>query len=125
MFAAIMPLMQVMAKSGAECGHSFLGMVPWYQYLTLDDDCGVTDFTVLGSGSDLPLVILAIVQDLITIAGLIAVIFVVYGGVMYITSQGNPDQTSKAQSTIINAVAGLVVAVVAVVFVSFLGNRLG
>jgi amino acid transporter len=113
---------------------SFLGLVPWYQYLDYKEItvssgeafCGVENFVVLKAGeqSDLPLIMLAVVDNLIRIAGLIAVAFVIYGGVQYATSQGNPDQTSKAQSTIINALIGLAIAIIAVAFVSFIGNRL-
>ena len=115
--------------------HNFLGLVPWYQYLdygpieNLTDNqagqyCGINNFTLLGSDSDIPLILLAVVDDLIRVAGLIAVIFVIYGGIMYATSQGNPDQAAKAQSTIVNALIGLVLAVVAVTVVTFIGKAL-
>ncbi len=110
------------AGSTCEKGN-FLGLVPWYQYLTLENDCSIKKFNVLGSNSDIPLVLLAVVDDLLRIAGLVAVVFVIYGGIMYATSQGSPDQTSKAQSTIINALVGLVIAVIAVVFVGFIGRQ--
>lgn len=103
----------------------FFGLVPWYQYLELDADCNVESFIVLPNDSetsDIPLVLLAVIDDLLRVSGLIAVIFILYGGILYVTSQGNPDQTSRAQSTIINALAGLAVAIVAVAFVSFIGN---
>ncbi|HEY1064369.1 MAG TPA: hypothetical protein VGE30_03710 [Candidatus Saccharimonadales bacterium] len=104
--------------------------VPWYQYLTLYKDdtgsCTVKDFTLVGNGSDsdVPKVLLAIVDDLLRLAGLVAVIFVIYGAVQYLTSQGEPDAANKARSTIISALVGLVIALVAVAFVSFLGRAL-
>lgn len=106
----------------------FLGLVPWYHYITLSSGCEVRDFNLLPSGgqpSDVPLVLLALVDDLLRIAGILAVGFVIYGGIQFIGSQGNPEQTSKARSTIINALLGLALAMVAVAFVSYLGNRLG
>lgn len=119
-------LINTIARTGESCQNGeFLGLIPWYQYLTLEDDCSIKNFNVLGPNTDIPLVLLAVVDNLLRVAGLIAVIFVVYGGIMYATSQGSPDQTSKAQSTIINALIGLVVAVIAVVFVGFLGRRFG
>lgn len=119
--------------------HGFLGLVPWYNYLDYgsvsagsgESFCGVKSFNILPKGgphgvtSDIPLILLAVIDDLLRIAGLIAVIFVIYGAIMYVTSQGSPDQTAKAQSTIINALIGLAIAIIAVAFVSFLGNRLG
>ena len=108
----------------------FFGLVPWYQYLTLDADCNVANFQVFPSSdgktkSDIPLVLLAIVDDLLRIAGLLAVGFVIYGGIQYITSQGSPDGTAKAQSTVLNALIGLAIALIAVAGVSFVGRALG
>jgi hypothetical protein len=53
------------------------------------------------------------------------VAFIIYGAIQYTASQGNPDSMSRAQNTILNALIGLAVAIVAVAFVSFLGNKLG
>jgi hypothetical protein len=105
----------------------FFGLHPWYYYLQTNKDCSIKSFNVLGSSgtSDFILVILAIIDDMLRIAGFIAIGFIIYGGIMYVTSQGSPDQTGKAQNTIINALIGLVLAIVAVALVSFLGNRLG
>lgn len=105
--------------------------IPWYEYLEVTKDdtgsCSVKDFRLLpgdGEDSDIPLVLLAIVDDLLRIAGIAAVIFVVYGGVQYTTSQGSPDATAKAQSTVLHALIGLVIAMVAIAFVNFLGRAL-
>lgn len=106
----------------------FFGLIPWYEYLRLNKDCDVASFQFLPSGdvkSDIPLVLLAVVDDLLRITGLLAVGYVIYGGILYIVSQGNPDGTAKAQGTIVNALIGLAVAVVAVVGVNFLGRALG
>lgn len=109
--------------------NEFFGLVPWYHYLPADrfEGCEVKDFRFLGSGtnSDVPLVLLAVVDDLLRIAGIVAVAFVIVGAIKYVTSQGNPEATANAQSTIVNALIGLVVALVAIGFVSFVGDRLG
>ncbi|HEY5442185.1 MAG TPA: hypothetical protein VIJ68_01455 [Candidatus Saccharimonadales bacterium] len=117
------------AQSG--CEKQFFGLTPWYAYLPASDfqGCDIHDFTFFPTSStslgDVPLVLLAVVDDLLRIAGIVAVGFVVYGAVQYIASQGSPDATSKAQSTIINALLGLAIAVLATAFVAFLGNKLG
>ena len=108
------------------CEGSFFGLVPWYHYLALDPTtCAVTKFKALGSDSSFILIALAVIDDLLRIAGLLAVGFVIYGGVQYIISQGNPDGTARAQSTVINALIGLAISLVAVAAVSFAGNALG
>ncbi|PIZ61586.1 hypothetical protein COY17_04145 [Candidatus Saccharibacteria bacterium CG_4_10_14_0_2_um_filter_52_9] len=122
----------------AECstkGLDFLSLKPWYAYINDKYDaatetghfigCDIKQFTLLPPHSDVPLVLLAVVDDLLRIAGLVAVGFVIVGAIKYITSQGQPEDTANAQSTIINALLGLVVSIVAVAFVSFLGSKLG
>lgn len=110
----------------------FLGLHPWWYYLPKSDfdltNCNIKNFNFLTSGGgqpDLPLVLLAIVDDLLRIAGIVAVAFVIVGAFRYVASQGNPEDTAKAQSTIINALIGTAVAIVAAAFVNFLGQRLG
>jgi hypothetical protein len=106
--------------------------VPWYEYLRIEADpvtneCGVKDFTLLpgnGESSDIPLVLVAIVDDMLRLTGLIAVIFVIYGGIRYATSQGEPDATAKAQSTILSALIGMAIALIAVALVTFFGKAL-
>lgn len=125
------PLTQVFADV---CGKpTFLGiLVPWYQYLTLAPDkvggCSVTNFDngsqVLGQQSPFLLIGLAILDDLIRVAALVAVGFVIYGGIQYVTSQGSPEDTTKARQTIISALIGLVLAVLATSIVAFIGGKL-
>jgi hypothetical protein len=119
---------------------SFFGLEPWYQYLGTNLDpttCEVTCFNVTdqvspsagekcGDGkSDIPLVLLAVVDDLLRVAALAATGFIMYGAFLYVTSQGDPEGTGRAQKTIINALAGLAVAMTAVAIISFIGKRVG
>jgi len=125
------------ATAPPQCEHQFFGLVPWYHYLPQADFgnvkgspnlCNINGNLSLlpsnGSG-DLPLILLAVIDDLLRIAGIVAIAFVIYGAIQYIASQGSPDATSKAQSTIINALIGLAITIVAITFVSFLGRSLG
>jgi type IV secretory pathway VirB2 component (pilin) len=59
------------------------------------------------------------------ITGIIAVIVIIIAGISYMTSQGQPDKTKKALSTIIYAVIGLVVVLVAAFITNFVITRLG
>jgi Type IV secretion system pilin len=107
----------------------FFGLLPWYYYLPSSDldasTCSIREFHILGANADLPLVLLAVVDDLLRIAGLVAIGFVIVGAIRYTTSQGNAEDAAKAQSTVINALIGLALATVAVGIVSFLGAKLG
>jgi hypothetical protein len=125
-------LLKILAVVPANCGGSFFGLVPWYHYLSSGpngdiQNCSVVNFTFIqaGKSSDIPLVLLAVVDDLLHIAGLVAVAFVLYGGFQYVSSQGQPEKTARAQNTVIDALIGLAVAIVAISAVSFLGNKLG
>ncbi len=53
------------------------------------------------------------------LAGAIAFIIVVLGGLKYALSQGNPQETAKAKDTILYAVIGLVICVMAFSIVRF------
>ncbi|HUB94244.1 MAG TPA: hypothetical protein VMB52_07120 [Verrucomicrobiae bacterium] len=125
--------------------HSILGLVPWYQYLKLtpytDPDnpnapvvCQVQQFNsatnsnpaaILGSHSPFLLIGLAIIEDLIRIAALVAVGYTIYGGIQYEISNGAPDKTKAAQQTITNGLVGLVIAILAASIVTFVGDSLG
>lgn len=118
--------------AGDPCVHSFLGLTPWYQYLNLRPfpDCSV--YFVNGNGlvsssnwAELWLIAIALLDDLLKVAGVVALAFVIYGGFRYVTSQGNPEHTKNALSTIIDALIGLAIAAVATAVVDFLGTKLG
>ena len=105
----------------------FFGLPSWYSYLQLQENplthtCDVVNFAVPGG---FLLILLAVLDILLHLAGLVAIGFVIYGAIQYITSQGEPEKTAKAQSTIIDALIGLVIALISVGVVSFLGKQLG
>lgn len=51
-------------------------------------------------------------------SGVIAVIMIIYGGIQYVTSTGNPQATSKAKSTLIYSVVGLLIVIFAAAIVN-------
>lgn len=60
----------------------------------------------------------------LAIAGVAAVIFIIIGGIKYITSAGSPEGTKSAKNTLTNAVIGLVIAAAAYVIVTFIMGKL-
>lgn len=63
------------------------------------------------------------VNIFIAIAASIALLMLVWGGVKYIISKGDPSATAKARNTIIYAAVGLAVCMLAFALVTFvLGN---
>lgn len=119
------------------CKHTFFGLVPWYEYMEKEFDtttCSVKCFNLFNQSqpnecgqtrSDIPGILLAVIDDLLRIVGLVAIAFIMVASFQYIESRGNSERTARAQSTIQNALVGLIVAMVAVAFISFLGDRLG
>jgi multisubunit Na+/H+ antiporter MnhB subunit len=54
------------------------------------------------------------------ILGAIAVIMIIIGGIRYVTSGGDPQQTKAAKDTVLYAVIGLIVALLAYAIVRFI-----
>jgi hypothetical protein len=62
--------------------------------------------------------LLRVINLILGISFLVAVLFVVIGGFRYIVSAGNDDQAKAGRKTVINAVIGIVLIVLAYVIVS-------
>lgn len=69
--------------------------------------------------------IATIVSTLLFIIGAIAVIMLIYGGFRYVTSGGDSSAVTSAKNTILYAVIGIVVAVLAWTIVRFVLDELG
>jgi ABC-type Fe3+ transport system permease subunit len=101
----------------------FLSFPTWYEYLPTTSVNGVCS-PQLSSLSDVWLIVAAVIEILLRIAALVAVAFVIYGGIAYSVSQGNPDKTSKAKNTLLYAFIGLVIAVSAAAIVTFIAGSI-
>jgi hypothetical protein len=53
----------------------------------------------------------SVIQVIAGIAGLVATVFIVIGGLGYITSSGNPEHLTKAKSTLLWAAIGLAITI--------------
>jgi hypothetical protein len=122
-------LNSLLSHFAAGCGSTpnFFAFPTWYKYLTLvnnpatgrcevSDTFGVKDFSLIG---------LALVDIAFRVAALAAVGYVIYGGVQFVTAQGESDKTKKARQTVINALIGLVIALLASGIVAFVGAKIG
>lgn len=93
-----------------------LGIPTWYQYLPLKEDpeggCGIDNSKVDATKTTV-LVLLALVDILTRVASMVAVGFVVYGGFLFVISQGDPQKIVTARKTVVNALIGLVIAILA------------
>ena len=64
------------------------------------------------------------IQWVVSIAGIISAIFVVYGGISYITSSGDPGKTQKAKNMITYALIGLAIVALAEIITAFVSNMI-
>lgn len=64
-----------------------------------------------------------IISLLLVVIGIISVIVIIVGGIRFTTSNGNADQVKSAKNTILYAIVGLVVAIVAFPIVTFVLER--
>jgi len=153
--AAPLPTVTTFAASNCNYKKTLFGLPVWYEYLQQYerpsdpnnplDGCSFDFSSQTPTGADagictqahakqntctsdlkaFVLIGLAIADILLRLAGVIAVIFVVIGGFRYVIGQGEPDNIKSAQSTIVNALIGLAIALVANGVVQFVGTKLG
>lgn len=68
------------------------------------------------------------VQNIFNVAygiiGLVAVAFIIYGGVQYVTSAGDSAKAAKARGTILWAIVGLAIVILASAITYFVTNAL-
>jgi hypothetical protein len=107
---------------------SFFGLPVWYKYLkkvNYDDiELGTRScHPELQSSWDVLLILAAVVEGLLRIGVVIAVAYIIWGGVTYITSQGEPDKTKQALKMIISALIGITISIVSTAVVSFIAGR--
>lgn len=108
-----------------------LGFPTWYKYLNVTKDavgkCSVSLSSSNGQTNfnQIWLIGLAVIDIILRIGVLVAIGYVIYGGFQYMLSQGEPDRTTSAKNTIINALVGLVITLLATAVVTFIGNKFG
>ena len=77
-----------------------------------------------GYGADLIGWIIAMLQWLIALAGVVAAAVLIMNGFMYITASGDEGKIQKATKGITYAIIGLIIAAIAFLIVNFVANQL-
>lgn len=65
-----------------------------------------------------------VIATILSFVGVAFLILMIYGGVLWMISQGEPAQVKKAKDIIINGIIGLVIVVFAYAITSYLGSTL-
>lgn len=107
-------------------GGGFLNMPTWYKYLP-----GTTEFgkctpviDIEHRPSDVAKIALAVLEIILRVAGIVAVIFVIWGGFIYLLSQGDAEKVKGARETIVHALVGMAIAVSATAIVNLLARSI-
>ena len=101
-----------------------------WQFFKLANDCSAvssksrgilpTDQQVCAQGINAIFTLLGnVINYALFAAGALALIFILIGGLQYVLSSGNPQNTAKAKNTITYAIIGLVIVIMALVIVKF------
>ncbi|HKX23903.1 MAG TPA: hypothetical protein VJM46_01575 [Candidatus Saccharimonadales bacterium] len=101
-------------------GGTFFGFPPWYACLPKDASGGPK----LTKLEDLWLIAFPLLETAIKAAGYTAIGFIMWGGIRFIKSQGNPGEITASRDTIRDAVIGLIICISSVAIVQFLASRL-
>jgi hypothetical protein len=93
------------AKNAVQCGaNSAAG-----------EDCNTTPNT----NGNLNNTIQQVVNILTSLVGIVAVVMIIIGGYRYMTSSGDPNRVASAKNTLLYAIIGIIIAVLAQVIVKF------
>lgn len=116
-------------SGGGGCNTTFIGLRPWYAGLAEGKDCEIKPIECPEDGKDCPAmtafiwgIVTNLLYDMFVIVGYLAIGFLMFGGYTYLLARGDPGRIEKGKKTIIGAVSGLIIAVVASFIVSFIGN---
>lgn len=108
-------------KVDTGCIKEFLMLPHWYKYLEVRESSSCAP--QINQLNDFWLIGLALIEILTRIAVFVAIAYIIYAGVKYSESRGNVDKAAAAKNTLIDAIAGLIIAMVATAIVSFLGGQ--
>lgn len=78
-----------------------------------------------GNGITIPQIVIFVLTLLVVVAVIAAIVFLIYGGIKWITSGGDKAAVESARNHIVAAIIGLVVIILAFVILSFVLQLLG
>jgi hypothetical protein len=112
------------ASPTKDCNSGFLGFPAWYRGLT-DSNCNIKSPTNSHNlTSFIWHIALNILEMAIVAVAYLSGFYFLFGGWLFILSQGKPESIAKAKSTMTMALIGLVVSLAAVAIVAFFFSKL-
>jgi hypothetical protein len=100
---------------------AFLMPAPMVSANAIDDACAADPNSTICQNKDQEIgpIITTVINVLLFIIGIISVIMIIIGGIMYSTSAGDAGTVTKAKNTVLFAVVGLVIAFLAFAIVNW------
>lgn len=103
--------------------NGFFGLVPWYD--GLPGDCSNIEAPTTTDQNDpggeiakfVWRIVANVVIDLFVVVGYLAIGFIMYGGYMFMISNGDVGKATKGRKILMNAIIGLVIAILANVII--------
>jgi len=116
------------ANAASSCNQGFLGFPAWYRGLTENnssgDPCAIMSPNGIKPNPTLSSfiwhIIFNVVEIAIVAAAYLSGFYFLYGGFLFIVSQGKPDNAAKARTTMLNALIGLVISLAAVTIINYI-----
>lgn len=87
-------------------------------------EVGTASGQASGAQAELPQLIGALIQVLLSVLGIIFVVLIIYAGFLYMTASGEKDKVDKAKSLMIQAIIGIVIIVAAYAISTFIMTAL-
>jgi hypothetical protein len=123
MMAVVTPQVSSAAGPADNCNQGFLGFPSWYRGLT-DSNCDIKSPTNTGGLSGFILRIgLNVLEMAVVAASYMSGFYFLFGGWMFIISQGKPEGAAKARSIMTMALMGLVLTITAVTLMNFVIDK--
>ena len=66
-----------------------------------------------------------VINTMLFIVGILSVIMIIFAGIRYVTAHGDKGQVESAKNTLIYAIVGLIIAIVAYALVNWVANLFG
>ncbi|MDQ5943307.1 MAG: hypothetical protein QG675_75 [Patescibacteria group bacterium] len=111
------------SKFAIVSGTSTIALLPVTTLAATEIDNGANSAQPSGTPEDLSVQVTNITNTMLLVIGIVAVIMLIVGGFRYVLSNGNEKAISGAKDTILYAIIGIVVALLAYAIVNFVTGR--
>ena len=126
---SLIPEPVMAANSSGDCKQGgFLGFRAWYDGLPCEDGAIKApkgDTSGASIAGFVWTIVANVLVDLFMVVGFLAVGFLMYGGYLYIMSNGDPGKVASGMKTIKAAIIGLIIAILANVIIRTILTILG